>query len=824
MKITKITLIGFKRFMVNEIHSFSLEIKEPLLVILGVNGSGKTSLLRQLTPFPPHPSEFEKTGSKEIHIDHNNSQYILKSTFSSGQKHFFSVDGLVLNDWGTATVQKELVSTHFNVNASTLGLMLGEERFSNMNASKRKEWLVNLCETDYIYAIQVYNKLREKHRDIQGALKISQRRLNSETQKQLGTEEQALLLSQATLLHNCLNDLLEERKPVENDSHSLEIEQDRLSSQILRFKDKLNRLIEDVSIYPNYTQESIAALLSKIDANTSACTALLQSYSQQHQVIDEKVTTLQRAEEQTIESLQKTLIQLEAAQLVRETKMIFHQPDYDAQMASDAFASIKSILIDIFAEIPNNQERLYSSEKLILAKQALDKAQSGRKVIGQELQSAHAAKLHMEAHKNKPNVTCVKCSHHFSLHFDQQRLDQLNQSCENFKQRLEDIDKEILKLSDYIEQCSKYASLYRQYHQLTSSTRILNPYWDYLSARKHITDKPESGNNALLFIDQDLTIQLVYAKVQKEIKEKKELLQSMRKVGSGDLKELIAQRAALEEHVNAQTNRMVRLGQKKSKYTTLAAQIKQLDNAHQYVSKIIADKDKVYSDQQETLRRQTFNQVVKELQSMLASKEHVLHQNKMQQSVIDNIQLQISELELEEKAYTALVKALSVSDGLIAEGLFGFINELISRMNHIVDQVWQYPMAVMPCTLDGESVDLDYKFPVSVSSTGVIKDVSEGSKGQVDMMDMAFLITAMSYMKMTDSALILDEMGSSFDTEHRTALIILIKSLVEQRSFNQIFMVSHDYHQWSALNAQVIQLVGKSTKLPSNYNEHVIIH
>jgi energy-coupling factor transporter ATP-binding protein EcfA2 len=821
MRITKIVLAGFERFKTNEIKHFSLEIKEPLLVILGSNGSGKTSLLRQLTPYPPHPSEFEKTGSKEIYITHNNSQYVLKSTFSSGQKHFFSVDGLVLNDWGTVTVQKELVSTHFNVNASTLGLTLGEERFSAMNTSKRKEWLVHLCETDYLYAIQVYNKLREKHRDIQGALKIAQRRLNAETQKQLGTEEQALLLNQANLLHNCLNDLLEERKPVESDTHTLGLEQEKLSSQILRFKDKLNKLMEEVSRYPRYTQQGISDLLARVDTNTSACSAVLQTYSQQHATLDEKVTTLQKAEEQTIDSLQRSIFMLKGTQSAKQAKMLFTEDDFDAQTAHDAFTSIKSILIDIFAEIPCNVDRKYSSEKLNEAKQTLLKLQNNRKLVGAELQSTHAAKLHMESHQSKPNVTCEKCNHRFSLHFDQVKLDGLNTHCTNLKNRLEVLDAETVILEAYIQQCSQYANLYRQYHQLTTSTKTLYHYWDYLSARRVVTDKPESGNNALLVIDRDLILQISYAQVQKEIKDKEELLQSMKKVGSGDLKELVTQRSELENLIGIQTNRLVRLGQKKAKYTILSNQIKQLDNANQYVNKILEEKDKLNTEQQETIRRQHFNQAVKELQSALASKEHILNQNKMQQGVINHIQLQISELEKEEKAYTLLVKALSVSDGLIAEGLFGFINELITRMNHIVDQVWQYPMTIMPCTLDGENVDLDYKFPVKISTSGAIKDVADGSKGQVDMMDMAFLITAMSYMGMTDSALILDEMGSSFDTEHRTALIILIKSLVEQQSFNQIFMVSHDYHQWSALNAQVIKLVNSTEKLPSNYNEHV---
>ena len=94
--ITYIRLKGFHRFSLVGNHDFELTITEPMVVILGTNGSGKSALLSQLTPIPPSPTQFDKLGYKETHHEFRNKRYILKAQFSPSPRYFFSCVGAII--------------------------------------------------------------------------------------------------------------------------------------------------------------------------------------------------------------------------------------------------------------------------------------------------------------------------------------------------------------------------------------------------------------------------------------------------------------------------------------------------------------------------------------------------------------------------------------------------------------------------------------------------------------------------------------------------------------------------------------------------------
>ncbi len=102
-------LIGYSRFLLNRTQYFSIALDNPVQVILGTNGSGKSSLLLQLVQLVPPPALFDKTGSKTHRLTHNGRSYLLKAVFHPAAKYYFEVDGEVLNDWGVAAIQKNLV-------------------------------------------------------------------------------------------------------------------------------------------------------------------------------------------------------------------------------------------------------------------------------------------------------------------------------------------------------------------------------------------------------------------------------------------------------------------------------------------------------------------------------------------------------------------------------------------------------------------------------------------------------------------------------------------------------------------------------------------
>ena len=95
-----------------------------------------------------------------------------------------------------------------------------------------------------------------------------------------------------------------------------------------------------------------------------------------------------------------------------------------------------------------------------------------------------------------------------------------------------------------------------------------------------------------------------------------------------------------------------------------------------------------------------------------------------------------------------------------------------------------------------------------------------------EIVDLAFRITAIKYLGLDDSPLLLDEFGKTFDKEHRLAAAYGIKELMEMKSFTQLFTVSHYEATYGSLtNAEICVLCSKNISIPTNavYNEHVMI-
>ena len=184
MKITQLELKLFKRISLANINYIKLNFNEKIQLILGSNGSGKSSILRELTPLPANPIDYEKDGYKRIKIEHNNKRYTLTSRFNPKQEHSFIVDNTELNTSATAATQRELVEEHFGITNEIRDLLLGYISLTSLSPTQRRYWFTLMSNTNYDYAISVYNKAKESLRDVTGALKLQRARLISEKNTQ----------------------------------------------------------------------------------------------------------------------------------------------------------------------------------------------------------------------------------------------------------------------------------------------------------------------------------------------------------------------------------------------------------------------------------------------------------------------------------------------------------------------------------------------------------------------------------------------------------------------------------------------------------------
>lgn len=64
MIIHYIKLTDYKRIKLNNLKTIEIDFSEPLQLILGTNGCGKSSILSELTPYPPSSEFYSKGGWK----------------------------------------------------------------------------------------------------------------------------------------------------------------------------------------------------------------------------------------------------------------------------------------------------------------------------------------------------------------------------------------------------------------------------------------------------------------------------------------------------------------------------------------------------------------------------------------------------------------------------------------------------------------------------------------------------------------------------------------------------------------------------------------
>jgi energy-coupling factor transporter ATP-binding protein EcfA2 len=799
MSVQSIRLRDFRRFKRNEVSTFNLDIDSPIVTLLGRNGSGKTSLLKLLTGRSPTNKEFLKTGSFEIEHLYKGKHYTLKGIFHPSPKYYFKVDHEVLNDWGTITTQNQLVNTHFGVDRDVHNLLIGAERFHAMSAPKRKDWLVRLCSTSYDYAIERYNKIKDRHRDVSGALKVAKQRLASELQKKLHANEVVELTQQVNMLHDLVQTLSEGRIPV------TELTRDH-------GKDGLLALLGKFESIGGYQERWPAAKLKETaDAakvKQQFCQNTIARVGKEMQALASAIELLQKAERKTIDDLDLEVIGLKAK--LGELENLIYRGELlkDAAVDQVTWETVRPEIMEIMDTIPDNDAGNYSSNALVRTRERIAVAKT-REMVLQRQAAVQGAKLaHLEEHKDVKDTACPKCKHRFSLVYNEEHYEIIKRALSRLQKEMRE-NAELLKtLLQEEETCAEYGTIYRRYVRLTNRHIGFGVYWDRLQDLRAIAMNPKQ-HRGLDEIDQQIAAQVLHQATTTQVKEKELLIKTLRNAGQGgDLARMLTKQEELEAELNGQIDLIEGLKSIEQHYRQQHRQRQQVDALLVKIKNYMAALETQTTEEIEQLRRTHYNEALRDIQSLLASKADRLHQDKLQERSVKVYQEQIADLAKEEQAFLALMKALSPSEGLIAEGLFGFIDQLTQGINSIVEQVWSYPMEIRLDRPTGDSVDLDYNFPVYLEDEEeqTTSDVSELSKGQKEMFDLAFLITAMVYMEMTEMPLLLDEIGSSFDPDHRVTLVNLMKSLVESRSFDQIVLVSHYQQQYLSLSAQVVEL------------------
>jgi hypothetical protein len=199
---------------------------------------------------------------------------------------------------------------------------------------------------------------------------------------------------------------------------------------------------------------------------------------------------------------------------------------------------------------------------------------------------------------------------------------------------------------------------------------------------------------------------------------------------------------------------------------------------------------KVFSDNTlEALKhdeRRRLSELLFETEREILVAEKEIRGFEIQQGQIDMLESNVQESQEFAKVMKVAVDSLSPSKGLIAKGLVGFINHLVAMVNGIIAKVWLYPMEIRPILPDeNDNISLEYKFEVSVNGEDT-PDIYECSSGQKEIINRAFQIVGLAFMRLDHGPLFLDEFGARMDTAHKASAFDMITKLLVDSNFSQV--------------------------------------
>lgn len=826
--IESIEVVGAKRLILNNITHLRMAFHQIIQLIVGTNGSGKTSLLRELSPLPANPADYTKEGFKSIVIRERGFKYVLTSSFYPKTSHSFLKDGEELNQGGTPTVQKKLVEQEFRYTLEIRDLMQGVEKFSAMTPARRREWLIMLADTDYTYALGVFSRIKARHSETAGALSMTKKRLVQEMANIISKEEESKLRDDLKLIEDELTELQSIRAPIAIPFKTVEESRRKALATIGLSSVTLMRLIRSLpQPYGNREPHKLDSGIDEYKHQITSIETLIKAALAEHAKLDETMQVLKKTGDEGVSVLTDRMEQaLSERNRYHSMRKLNINGLNNIKQTQEAFEGAFDSLTDLFTTIPCNEDKRYAQSGYTVLRDKLLHGKDVLSTLKNSLLKLQHEKAKMDVHKTSNTSICPKCDYTWVVGHSEQQYSNVVRLIEENVLASTKHEEEIKVIEETMVQFDEYRKQYGNFVQLVRSLPILNPFWDYLAEYQLVLNAPRKILSIMEVFRYDLSMEHEAAVFQHQVDELKEWIRQSAEIGDANLLDVQTRLEACDDRVGTLT---ADLAHAKRWVTALINHKKQLTDIITMkvnLEEAIAQGVNLTEEMAETLRRETILKGIQTLQISLAQKAEVLANITNQKTVIDDLERTIIRYTMEETSLKLMVKELSPTDGLIAEGLLQSIKVYMRQMNKTIKKIWSYPLVVQNCGITNErGAELDYKFPMMVDKKdNIVPDISGGSSGQREVIDLAFCMTAAKQLGIADSPLYLDEFAASFDERHRITAMDAIKNIMEQESFSQLFMVSHYVESHGSFtNADVTVLCSQNITLSKNlkYNEHV---
>lgn len=842
MQITRLELYQYQPLEFNDIELLVIDIENPIQNIIGTNGSGKTSLLKELNPKPAIRKNYRADGYKKIYIQYNNSEYILSSNFiNHSSPHSFIKDQEELNSSGTTSVQEELISTHLGYTTQTFNICYGKQKLSNMAVGNRKNYLLTLHPSQMKLVLDKYKKVTSSIRACQDNLSMLHERksvlesqlIDHNLKAQLQQEHDVLSQDLATII-NYLNQLKVLQEDTVTKLNNLFI--NTTIPEIKNIKSRLKNYSTFTSIDRSLDLDQIiqtqATEISVIENNLNTIQIQIQQLNQEIEKYEDHIqkndakSALSDIDDK-VKSIQDILLSLKSS--TTQTPFEFYLLDTIPQQLN-TLADILSVFIGYKKIIPSTKEINDLRTKVddlnskhhktryeydILTTQYCEyEKQLNAKIVHDIPVSCNACVLYKNYYSSISSIQdkCKESSIKLdSLNLKLKRLTLLIDHYSSELNEYQFIYPQLQRLSDFFNEYKYFLPLLKDIDILktlkinpTSILTRLNSHFELSLNTRDYNQKQEELNKLL--------------KEQDSLKTPSEYSQNFLINIVNDKKDQVEKLKTT--YLSLEKKKLISLSHIKL-IKSYREELASLKTMQKDLVDIQTKELLTYDKQVITLYGQHLAKMKSDIITRLTEVDKILRdQDLIKARYEDEVMSNISIIKAKELEYRLIEKALSPVTGIPNKYMVQFLNDILIRANIFLNEICSYEFEFLLFEVDQP---IDYYFKMRVKDK-TISDISECSEGQEEMGNFVFNLSLAIQLNRSEYPFMMDEIGRTFDSQHKQKLVNFLKSLTEEKILPQLFIINHHATISSGLlNSDTIVLNTENIVVPEIYNEHVLI-
>lgn len=828
------------------------------VAILGGNGSGKSSLLRALTPYPSVRTDFGPGGKIVKVLSHNGKIYELTSDFTNaGSPHSFKCDDVELNLSGTTETQKDLVEEHFGITKLIDDLLIGDFSICDMSKAERRSLFSALYPGDLSFVIDYYKKVCSMIRACGNQLKLLKSREATLRSSLIDESERNRLDRFKENALNLVNTIDKDILRIEENINlysSNNVESDLTEDRLVGIKDEIvslkKKILRDYMLHgtrqkikDNPGPASIEEIGDKHVVVASVTRERINVLTTQLGSIRDELNSFIACREMSKSLDEKDNLEQRYKQLQSDLSSVSELigsevPATIDQMYIDA---VESELIPYLKtwceEIHSTGVKLNTQEVVLNLKSKIDNAHMALNgTIGEELSKISSemvsvrdrlTKLHSRPYPKDCHQVCpLRSAVKDNIDSAEKRLNEL---AERKKQLID----QRTELEDFISKNTPVLETQRKLHQSLTTTvygirkmcvehiafgeedpvtavnsncfEIVNRLvracenTRLVARRNAICDEMKSIQDTLQALASTKQIQVSAEIVESTIRDREEKLnQGIKEIEH--LEELYKKESELGHEINDTARDFSELlGLQREVSTYVKSET--IKSWIEFYRGVVSDLTKAKNDINEELF--TISKVLQE-------------QHKYSSILEDEILPTMNSVTASKANYEAVADGLSPVNGLPCIYLIRFINRLIAQANKIIGKVWFYNLELM--YLDEES-DLDFNIKVMFRNSTEAKDISLLSNGQKAMVDLAMrLALCIERGFLEEFAIRLDEIDGPLTEEHRTKLVCMLSDLMDKGVIKQMMLVNHFAMQTGMHQCSCVALNTEGIIVPDDVN------